>query len=127
MPTGSRRRRTTTIPGAPFCAPQADSLLAINFFHIDTVTLKRLYVAFVIEINTRRVHLPGATQHPTGHWVVQVARGLAGDPEEAGHRFRYLIRDRDAKFVSTIGFPCCDGLDQGFDNQHLLHEASHPM
>ncbi len=66
------------------------------------MTLKRLYVAFVIEIKTRRVHPLGITEHPTGDWVVQLAHSLAGDLEEAGHRFRHLIRDRDAKFGAAF-------------------------
>ena len=63
---------------------------------------QRLYVAFVIEHQTRRVHLLGITRHPTGQWATQLARNLAADLEEAGCRFTYLIRDRDAKFTAAF-------------------------
>jgi putative transposase len=86
-----------------FLRAHAATLLATDLFHVDcAVTLKRLYVAFVIEIGSRRVHLLGITEHPTAAWAIQLARELTWQLEETGHRFTHLIRDRDAKFTDAF-------------------------
>src|SRR5262249_47257899 len=68
-------------------------------FTVETISLRRLYVLFFIELGSRRVHVAGCTANPTGAWVTQQARQFAWTLQEQPGRFRFLIRDRDSKFT----------------------------
>ena len=100
VPPAPQRIRSTW---RQFLRSQASAMLACDFFHAGcAVTLRRLYVFFVLEVGTRHVHVLGVTAHPDGAWTVQQARNLLMDLGERAGRFRFLVRDRAGQF--TGGF-----------------------
>jgi putative transposase len=101
-----------------FLRRHAASLLACDFFTVETVTLRRLYVLFFIELGSRRVHFAGCTTNPSGAWVLQQARNLGFT--DVIERMRFLIHDRDSKFTAAF--------DEVFRSEGIkvIHTPVHP-
>jgi transposase InsO family protein len=85
-----------------FLTAQARSILAVDFVHVDTVLLRRLYALIVIEHGTRRVHLAGITANPDGAWTAQAARSFLMDLGQRAASAKFLIRDRAGQFTASF-------------------------
>ena len=83
-----------------FLRSQAQAIMAMDFFTVETIWLRTLYVLFAIELAARRVHVLGVTYHPGAVWITQQARNLAIDGWL--EPIRFLIHDRDSKFCAAF-------------------------
>jgi transposase InsO family protein len=79
-----------------------DQILACDFFTVETLFLKTIYVLVFIELGTRRVHFAWCTAHPTRAWVTQQARQMMWELADREPRIHFLIRDGDTKFTWTF-------------------------
>jgi transposase len=90
-------------PGwAEFLQSQAQGILALDFFTADLLNGAKVYVLAVIEHGTRRIRILGATEHPVQSWVVQQARNLLMDLDDAGTSVKFVLHDRDASFTAAF-------------------------
>jgi len=94
--------RRNGIRWGDFLRAHSGAVLACDFFTVDTVLLRRLYVFFFIEISTRRVFLACCTAHPDGAWVTQQARNLSWHLGDLRQSPKILVRDRDSKFTAAF-------------------------
>jgi putative transposase len=85
-----------------FLTTQARGILAVDFVHVDTVLLRRLYALIIIEHSTRRVHLAGITSNPDGAWTAPAARNFMMDLGQLTASVKFLIRDRAGQFTSSF-------------------------
>ena len=91
-------------PGwAEFLRSQARGILALDFFTAGLLNGTKVYVLAVIEHGTRRIRVLGATGHPVQSWVVQQARNLLMDLDDAGMSVKFVLHDRDASFTAAFG------------------------
>ena len=85
-----------------FLTSQAKAVLAVDFQHVDTIVLRRIYVLIAVEHGCRRVHLVGVSAHPTGAWTTQAARNLMMDLADRVSTIKFLLRDRDSRFTQAF-------------------------
>src|SRR3989454_10140888 len=98
VPAGTRGGMTWR----EFLRAHRRSMLAVDFFTVETIWLQRLYVLFFIELGSRRVHVAGCPPNPSAPWVTQRARQLTWTLAERPESCRFLMRDRDQKFTESL-------------------------
>ena len=114
--------RRTGLTWRRFLKAHGRAILACDYFTVDTVFLKRLYLLFFLELASRRILFTACSEHVGGAWAAQQARNLAWQLQEAEVKPRFLIHDRDANF--SAGF---DAVFQAEGLEVIRTPCGHPM
>ncbi len=101
-PASTGLRAALVQAGASSSPPQAEGIIAADFFHVDTITGKRLYALAFLEHRTRKLYITGVTAHPTAQWATQQARNLASDLGRRVESLRFVLRDRDSRYTGSF-------------------------
>jgi transposase InsO family protein len=94
--------RRTGPSWAQFLRSQAEAIIAADFFIVELLNGAQVYCLAVIQHASRRMHILGATANLTAAWVSQQARNLMMDLGECAETLKFLVCDRDAKFVAAF-------------------------
>src|SRR5437868_285366 len=105
-----------------FLTAQAKAVLAVDFVHVDTVFLTRIYALIAVEHGSHRAHLIGVTAHPTGAWTTQAARNLLMHLADHATTITFLLRDRDSRFTTA-----CDAVFAADDIRILTSPPRAPQ
>ncbi|WP_326709994.1 MULTISPECIES: integrase core domain-containing protein [unclassified Streptomyces] len=105
--------RRTGATWRQFLAAQAEHIVAVDFLHVDTINLKRIYALVMLEHGSRRAHLLGVTANPTGPWTTQAARNFLMDTGMNIAGIEFLIRDRGGQVTDAFDAVCADVADVG--------------
>ena len=108
----TRRLAVPDRRGGSSSTAQAKGIIACDFLHADTITGRRIYILIFVEHASRRLHVAGVAAAPTGGWVTQQARNLAMTLDRRMESLRFLIRDRDTKYLPSFdGVFDADGVE----------------
>jgi putative transposase len=110
-----------------FLRAQAKGVLAVDLLHRGHGVAQTAVRAVVIEVASRQVHMLGVTAHPSGAWVTQQARNLVMAVDDRVGRFRFLVRDRDAKFTAAFDAVFAAEPDQGCSSRRCGRRGRMPM